>query len=91
MQVSKISSKNQITLTKDLLDKLSLGPGDRVLLEVIPQGGAVLKPVYSNPLSIISKTSKVYAKTLAKGKKKLTDKQITDITARAIAKELVNV
>jgi len=90
MQIAKISSKNQITLTKDLLDQLSLSAGDRVLLELDSQGGALLKPVYSNPLSIISKTSKMYAKTLAKGKKKLTDSQISDVTARLVAKELAH-
>ncbi|HEY4673742.1 MAG TPA: AbrB/MazE/SpoVT family DNA-binding domain-containing protein [Nitrososphaerales archaeon] len=43
MQTAKISSKNQITIPKKVLESLDISPGDRLLLEV-QEGKIILKP-----------------------------------------------
>lgn len=44
MSITKVSSKGQITIPKEVRDKLNLGPGDKVLIELSAQG-ALLKPL----------------------------------------------
>ena len=44
MSITKISSKGQITIPKEIRDKLKLRPGDRVLMEATEQT-AVIKPL----------------------------------------------
>ncbi|PIS22164.1 hypothetical protein COT50_03485 [candidate division WWE3 bacterium CG08_land_8_20_14_0_20_41_10] len=90
MQISKISSKNQITLSKNLLDQLSLGAGDRILINIESNGNIYLRPIHRDPISIIAKRAGIYARTLAKDKKKLSDSQISQVTSQIVAKELAN-
>lgn len=44
MGITKISSKGQITIPKEIRDKLDLGSGDKVLVELSAQG-ALVKPL----------------------------------------------
>ncbi|MER2535460.1 MAG: AbrB/MazE/SpoVT family DNA-binding domain-containing protein [Rhizobiaceae bacterium] len=47
MSVLQITSKNQITLKRDVLRKLGLKSGDKVSVEVTEDGKAVLSPLKS--------------------------------------------
>jgi len=44
MSITKLSSKGQITVPKEVRDKLDLEPGDRVLVEVA-EHFAVIRPL----------------------------------------------
>lgn len=44
MSITKLSSKGQITIPKEVREKLDLGPGDRVLVEVAGHA-AVIRPL----------------------------------------------
>lgn len=53
MAIAKISSKNQITIPKTILDVLRLRRGERVLVEP-REGGVLLRPLKKNarPVSL---------------------------------------
>lgn len=51
MSLATITSKGQITIPKDIRDKLKLKPSDRVVV-TIEDDRAVLKPVHGNILDI---------------------------------------
>lgn len=44
MSITKLSSKGQITIPKDIRDKLDLEPGDKILMEV-KEHAAVIRPL----------------------------------------------
>jgi len=44
MSITKLSSKGQITIPKDIRDKLKLEPGDKVLMEAT-EHAAVIRPL----------------------------------------------
>jgi len=44
MSITKISSKGQITIPKEVRDKLNIGPGDKVLVE-LGEHAALVKPI----------------------------------------------
>jgi AbrB family looped-hinge helix DNA binding protein len=44
MSITKISSKGQITIPKNIRDKLKLEPGDKVLMEVT-EHVAIIRPL----------------------------------------------
>ena len=44
MSITKLSSKGQITIPKDIRDKLRLEPGDKVLMEAT-EHAAVIRPL----------------------------------------------
>jgi bifunctional DNA-binding transcriptional regulator/antitoxin component of YhaV-PrlF toxin-antitoxin module len=45
MTLLTITSKGQVTLKKELLRQLGVGPGDRLEAQVTANGSAVLRPV----------------------------------------------
>lgn len=44
MGITKVSSKGQITIPKEIRDELNLGSGDKVLVELSAEG-ALVKPL----------------------------------------------
>jgi len=60
MSITKISSKGQITIPKEVRDKLELEPGDRVSVEVAERA-AVIRPLKrpSESLRGIGKEAKI--------------------------------
>ena len=44
MSITKLSSKGQITIPKEIRDKLGLEPGDKVLMEAM-EHAAVIRPL----------------------------------------------
>lgn len=44
MTTLTITSKGQVTLKKDLLAHLGVGPGEKIEVELLPGGRAALKP-----------------------------------------------
>ncbi|MCC7283418.1 MAG: AbrB/MazE/SpoVT family DNA-binding domain-containing protein [Acetobacteraceae bacterium] len=45
MAMLKITAKGQVTLRRELLKHLGVGPGDTVSVEPLPDGGVALRPV----------------------------------------------
>lgn len=40
----KITSKGQVTLRKEVLDQLGVGPGDRITVELVSPGRVEMRP-----------------------------------------------
>jgi len=66
MSVTKLSSKGQITIPKEVREKLDLEPGDKVLVEVTGDG-AVIRPLEKPSQSMrgIGKMTKTKLGTIA--------------------------
>jgi antitoxin PrlF len=44
----KVTAKGQVTLRKELLDHLGVGPGDRIVVDVLPAGRAEVRAAKSS-------------------------------------------
>lgn len=82
MSLATLTSKGQITIPKDIRDKLELKPSDRVIF-TIENDHAVLKPIRGNILDI-GGSVKVSAKVKAADFKKIREK-----VRRSLAKNAV--
>ena len=47
----KVTAKGQVTLRKELLDHLGIGPGDRIIVDFLPSGRAEVRA--ANPKGTI--------------------------------------
>lgn len=47
----KVTAKGQVTLRKELLDHLGIGPGDRIVVDFLPSGRAEVRA--ANPKGTI--------------------------------------
>ena len=76
MNSLKITAKGQVTLRKDILRHLGVAPGERVIVNKLPDGMLQVKAAPS------SRISGVFNLLKKKGAPKLTVEQIKELTAR---------
>ena len=74
MSITKVSSKGQITIPKEIRDELDLKPGTRVILEAVG-GQAILKPLETPSKSM-------------KGIGRKTKKQLGNLTAVELVRKM---
>jgi AbrB family looped-hinge helix DNA binding protein len=84
MNIVTISSQRQITIPKQVLDRLAVSKKDRLLLNV-ENGQLVLRPVGK---SVVEELSGSLVKHISKDKKKGSFKKIRTKTQVIVAKEL---
>ena len=75
----KVTAKGQVTLRKDILRHLGVAPGEKVIVDKLPDG--VLR-VKAAPAGGISRVFNLLTK---KGRSKLTISQMKEIAARGWA------
>jgi AbrB family looped-hinge helix DNA binding protein len=80
MTTLTITAKGQITLRKDLLKHLGVQPGERIVVDKLPDGGIEIKAARPT-----GKISDVFDFLKKKGRPSLSIEQINDIAARGWA------
>ena len=80
MSTLTITAKGQITLRKDLLKHLGVQPGDKIVVDKLPDGRIEMKP--AGPTGKISDVFGAFEKA---GRKPLSIEQINEITRRGWA------
>lgn len=81
--ITTVSSKNQITLPKALLEQVNLKSGDKLLID--PKGkGIFLRPVGASLVENVFASVKVTAK-----KRNIPFRQVMAETKKLVAKKLV--
>jgi bifunctional DNA-binding transcriptional regulator/antitoxin component of YhaV-PrlF toxin-antitoxin module len=79
MSTLTVTAKGQVTLRKDILKHLGVGPGQQIVVDKLPDGRIQAKAAPNGDIS------KVFGLLKKPGGPKLTIKQIKDATARAWA------
>jgi bifunctional DNA-binding transcriptional regulator/antitoxin component of YhaV-PrlF toxin-antitoxin module len=80
MKTLTISAKGQVTLRKDLLQHLGVGPGEKVAVQKLPDGRIEVKA--ARPAG---KISDVFGRLKRKDGPSLTIEEINEIAARGWA------
>jgi AbrB family looped-hinge helix DNA binding protein len=80
MNTLTVTAKGQITLRKELLKHLGVQPGDKILVDKLPDGRIEMKPV--RPTSKISDVFDIFKKG---NRKPLSIEQINEIARRGWA------
>jgi AbrB family looped-hinge helix DNA binding protein len=79
MSTLTVTAKGQVTLRKDILQHLGVAPGERIVVDKLPDGRIQVKAA---PAGDIRKTFNMLKKP---GNPKLSIEQIKEITAKAWA------
>lgn len=77
MNALTVTAKGQITLRKDLLKHLGVEPGDKIALDVLPDGRIEMKAAHST-----GKISDVFGSLKRRGGPRLSIEQINEATRR---------
>lgn len=80
MNTLTITAKGQITLRKELLKHLGIQPGDKIVVDKLPDGRIEMKPV--RPTGKISDVFDIFKKS---NRKPLSIEQINEIARRGWA------
>jgi bifunctional DNA-binding transcriptional regulator/antitoxin component of YhaV-PrlF toxin-antitoxin module len=76
MNSLKVTAKGQVTLRKDILKHLGVAPGEKIIVDKLPDGLLQVKAAPSGGIS------SVFNLLRKKGAPKLTVEQIKQLTAR---------
>jgi len=79
MSSLKITAKGQVTLRKDVLKHLGVAPGEKIIVDKLPDGMIQVKAAPSGGIAGVFNLLK------KKGGPKLTTRQIKELTARSWA------
>ena len=79
MSSLKVTAKGQVTLRKDILKHLGVAPGEKIVVDKLPDGMLQVKAAPSGGISSVFNLLK------KKRGQKLTVEQIKDLTARSWA------
>jgi bifunctional DNA-binding transcriptional regulator/antitoxin component of YhaV-PrlF toxin-antitoxin module len=79
MNSLKVTAKGQVTLRKDILKHLGVAPGEKIIVDKLPDGLLQVKAAPSGGIS------SVFNLLRKKGAPKLTVEQIKQLTARSWA------
>ena len=82
MTTLTITAKGQVTLKRDLLKHLGVGPGERVEADKLPDGRLVVRAAVQD-----GDISDFIGSLSQRGRRKLTLDEMNKITAQAWAKE----
>jgi antitoxin PrlF len=79
MSILTITAKGQVTLRKEVLVHLGVGPGDQIVVEVLPGGRISVAAAAKNTID------RAFGLLKSQGKRALTIDDIAEITAEAWA------
>ncbi|WP_447725652.1 AbrB/MazE/SpoVT family DNA-binding domain-containing protein [Sphingomonas koreensis] len=83
MNALTVTAKGQITLRKELLQHLGLGPGDRLSIEKLPDGGLEIRK-----LERTGKISDVFGTLKREGQRPISIEEMNEIIEKGWAGEL---
>lgn len=81
MSTLTVTAKGQVTLKKDVLQHLGIGPGDRVIVDKLPDGRIEVKAASKGHISA------VFGMLKRDGQKTLTIEEMNEIAQRGWAGE----
>ena len=76
-----VTAKGQVTLRKEVLQHLGIQPGDRLEVDLLPEGRLQLRPKSGKPIS------RLYGILERPGQPRLSVEEINEITAAGWAGE----
>jgi hypothetical protein len=80
-----INARRQLTFGKDLLDHLGVGPGDKLTVEMLPNGRLILGATPKRRAAPKGKISDAFGMLKREGQPTFTIEEINEATARGWA------
>jgi AbrB family looped-hinge helix DNA binding protein len=81
MSTLTVTAKGQVTLKKDLLQHLGIGPGERIVVDKLPDGRIEVRAAPKGDISA------VFGMLKRKGQRSLTIEEMNEIARRGWAGE----